>query len=159
MLNSWFGERYHAVEPHVQDTFLPIFWASETSEASSQQLAGFRTLITVKAAQRFFQTAAGPMAIGVGLLGLIVLVAGVVMGGTRTNSAAWEEDRTAGGDDEEAAPDGGGGGGAAGRRPLLFAGNRDDILVASGGGGGNISSRAIDIDEILAGEAEIEEKA
>jgi len=44
MLSSWYGEDYNVVEAAVQDTFLPIFWAQEFSEASAQQVAAFRPM-------------------------------------------------------------------------------------------------------------------
>lgn len=31
-LSSWFGPKYAAVDPNVAPTFLPIFWAEETSQ-------------------------------------------------------------------------------------------------------------------------------
>ena len=38
MLSSWFGRKWHSIDPATQDTFLPIFWAEERSQAGAGQL-------------------------------------------------------------------------------------------------------------------------
>lgn len=75
MLSSWFGEDYNAVEAAVQDTFLPIFWAQESSEASAQQLAAFRPMLWAQRAQRVLRGAAWPASMAAWLMGALSLMA------------------------------------------------------------------------------------
>lgn len=36
MLVTHFGEQYHMMDPHLSNTFLPVFWAEETAAATPQ---------------------------------------------------------------------------------------------------------------------------
>lgn len=79
MLSSWFGQRYKAIDSSVaDDTFIPIFWASEKSEASPQQLQMFNTLLYAQAAERFFKYMAGPLALVFLLAGMTCLIVAIV---------------------------------------------------------------------------------
>jgi CD36 family len=156
MLNSWFGQKYKAVDPHVKDTFLPIFWAHESSEAAPEQLKGFKTLLFAQGARRFLDTQAQPVGIFVGIIGGILFVAGVVMGKPQR---VWEEEEEEGG-----VEDGGIGDPllAPGSLPpseverVLLDGNEAEVLLETSGRGGTgmLHSRVTDKEELLAGVAE-----
>lgn len=34
MLVTHYGEQYHMMDPHLSNTFLPVFWAEETAAAT-----------------------------------------------------------------------------------------------------------------------------
>jgi hypothetical protein len=158
MFNSWFGQRYKAVDPHVKDTFLPIFWAHESSEAAPEQLAGFKTLLFAQGVRRLLDTTAQPVGIAVGILGGFVLVAGIVMGRPQR---VWEEE-------EERLDEDGTDIGAPLLAPsslppseverALLDGNDAEIVFESsasnGSGSGMLQSRVTDKEEMLAGAAE-----
>lgn len=42
MMSTQYGPEWRAVEPHVRNTFLPIFWVEEKSEASADQCSSFK---------------------------------------------------------------------------------------------------------------------
>lgn len=140
MLNSWFGQKYKAVDPHVNDTFLPIFWAQETSEATPALLAGFKTMLFAQGARRFLDTKAQPVGIAVAILGGLLFVAGLVMARPQR---VWQED------DEELGAGGGGGGDTGdagnGRAPPLAPESSPPsqierpLLDGDGGGDGDES--------------------
>lgn len=115
MLNSWFGQRYKAVDPHVEDTFLPIFWAHESTQAAPEQLAGFRVLLLAQGVRTFLDGRGAPkVAAAAAVVGVAALVGAVLMGRSPETWNEEEEERRAGGDDLEAhllpagASDGGG---------------------------------------------------
>jgi lysosome membrane protein 2/scavenger receptor class B protein 1 len=108
MLSSWFGERYGAVDPGVQDTYLPVFWAQEASQAGAEQLARFAPLLRALRARRALQSGARPAALAASLAGLACLVAAVALPARR---GVWhEEEAREAGTEAEAAPLVGGGG-------------------------------------------------
>lgn len=77
MLSSWFGGKWHNVEASVRDTFLPIFWAEEASEASGEQLEQFRPMLRAKAAAAAIAAYALPA--GLIAVGLAALCAGLAL--------------------------------------------------------------------------------
>ena len=87
MLSSWFGQRYKAIDSSVaDDTFIPIFWANEKSEASPRQLQMFTTLLYAQAAERFFKSMAGPLALVVLLAGMTCLIVAIVWSNSNSTS-------------------------------------------------------------------------
>lgn len=168
MLNSWFGQRYKAVDPHVVDTFLPIFWAHESSEASHKQLSGFRSLLRAQAAKRFFDHSAPPLATAGFMIG-----AGLLLGAflTARGPQPWEHVIES---DEEAGPitvwPGNGAAGATAAVPALSdeedapllreivedRGRNDKEEEEEGVGDGSAAgvTRITDNEEVLAGAGE-----
>jgi hypothetical protein len=155
MLSSWFGQKYKAVDPHVKDTFLPIFWAHESSEAAPEQLAGFKMMLFGQAAGQFFDTKAQPVGIVVGIIGGVLFVAGFVM---NRPQRVWEEEDEGqgGGDDGIGAPLLGPGSVPAseGENEVLFEGSARNSNSVGGGPGLLMESRMTDTEEVLAGTAE-----
>ena len=82
MLNSWFGQRYKAVDPHVQDTYLPIFWVHESTEATPELLQGFWKLLLANKAIAVFESSFAAAGAGIALVGMAVtlLVSMLVIG-------------------------------------------------------------------------------
>lgn len=90
MMSSWFGQRYKAIDSRVaDDTFLPIFWAKESTEASPKQLKMFNSLLYAQAAERFFDSMAGPLALVILVAGITCLIMTIIWSGNiKSNGSA-----------------------------------------------------------------------
>jgi hypothetical protein len=45
MMSSWFGSKYHSVDPAINDTFLPMMWLEQDVHAQPQQLTQFKPML------------------------------------------------------------------------------------------------------------------
>eukprot|EP00887_Chlorella_sp_A99_P005592 scaffold1.g5592.t1 len=70
-MNSWFGPRWAAVDARLRATYLPVFWAEESSQATPEQLRGFAPLLRARALARFLDRWARPLAAAGGVLGIL----------------------------------------------------------------------------------------
>lgn len=79
MLSSWYGRKYAAVDANIaDDVFVPIFWGQERSEASTEQLNGFKEMLAARRWYVFLQRGARPIAGIVAVLGMMMCVGGVL---------------------------------------------------------------------------------
>jgi hypothetical protein len=93
MLSSWFGERYGAVDPGVQDTFLPIFWAQQRGGADAAALARFAPIVWARRAAAALERGAPAAAGAGGALGAALLLGAALVPVRRV----WEEEDEEGG--------------------------------------------------------------
>lgn len=89
MLSSWFGESYSVIEPSVRDTFLPIFWAEETSEASKKQLQKLSKLHTILHVHKFLTMHAHSLAIGCLVVGIPIILAVFLISSSPRQQLPW----------------------------------------------------------------------
>jgi hypothetical protein len=87
MLSSWFGRKWHSIDPATQDTFLPIFWAEERSQAGGAQLRQFRPLLRARAAAAALRRYAQPAALAAAILAVVCLGAAVALWGDGSMAA------------------------------------------------------------------------